>query len=610
MIKRFLPIVLIAFCLWGGTSHAADGDHFGEYEYWDNYDGWMYGYYYWMNGRILWWDDAFHYSPGHTICIYDPDNEIDQTNNHTDALQNHDQDGDGISDWDEIQAGSDPTDPEDIPGDDPPEPREPDDPYLPNDPVQDNDNDGEANLTDPDDDNDNHADADNDPDADGNALPDDIENLIKAAVEHLGEAKFEETFFDTGDDPLTAVTDQNGNALKYEKFTWDDFLAECQEDSRDEVAENMWAQVNKTRAMNLAEEGRSGGEEDKLLWRLACTVCPNGSKIFEWEFYHPDICGGKWVSATQYGVMPQNLPFVDNDPANLTTTTSIGVLSDPDGDGQSTGREAANNSDAMNGTVTFNFGTDSDGDNWSNAEETKYGSNIYDNNSHPLDDGDYWDTTLKLANDLSGDYDGDGYSNSDETASGSSPTSPYSTPTDTDNDGRPDAVERIAGTNPSSAASKPSDEWTTNANSKYDNDGDGYSNNYETQNGSDPNDPESTPEGEEDMEESEEGEELDWAAAKDKAITYFERVTKLVDISVLQGRTVNTDFIIKIPVDIDSSLEMTWQEYTIHLDPDDMEDGYAKEICNFAREWIRKMLEAIIILSTSYKIIRLLRESF
>jgi hypothetical protein len=581
--KRLLPILLL-ICLWGGTSHAADGDHFGEYEYWDNYDGWMYGYYYWMNGRILWWDDAFYYSPGHAICIYDPDNEIDQTNNHTDALQDHDQDGDGISDWDEIQAESDPTDPEDIPGDDPPEPRGPDDPYLPNDPVQDNDADGEANLTDPDDDNDNHADADGDPDADGRNGPDDIEQLIKDTVENLGDAKLDDTVFLTDDDG-NAIYDENGHAKRFEIFAWEEFIGEYQKDNRQPV--NPWY----TYADRLGEEGRSGGEEDKLTWRLCCTVEPDGGKVYYWQFFNPDVCDGKWMNADRFGVMPRNLPFLPQDPGNLTTTNSIGIILDPDGDGMSSGRETINGSDSMNGTVTFNFGTDSDGDSWADSEEQHYGSNLHDNQSHPTDDGDYWDTVLSLQGDANGDYDGDGHSNADESASGTSPTNHYDAPRDSDGDGRSDYVEQSYGSNPHDAGSRPPSTWHPSPTTHYDNDGDGFSNQIEQLNGSDPYDGSSTPSGQTSDMEGEgpgtEGEdqtddidaEQELGGLSDDADAVRQCINALgLNLSFLDSFEAQ-DFSATVEIPIGGTLSnLEWYSYTFQLNPEQMAEGVAKTV--------------------------------
>jgi hypothetical protein len=139
--------------------------------------------------------------------------------------------------------------------------------------------------------------------------------------------------------------------------------------------------------------------------------------------------------------------------ADEWTGTQPGTATDTDGDGYSDEEETRvgtnpNNPYSNPGTQP---GTDTDGDGYSDEDEHSAGTNPNDPNSHP-----------GTAPTTGTDTDGDGYSDEDEAAAGTNPNDPNSHPgvtpgtgTDTDGDGYTDEEEAAAGTNPNDPASRP-----------------------------------------------------------------------------------------------------------------------------------------------------------
>ncbi|WP_157365362.1 thrombospondin type 3 repeat-containing protein [Zooshikella ganghwensis] len=211
---------------------------------------------------------------------------------------------------------------------------------------------------------------------------------------------------------------------------------------------------------------------------------------------------------------------------------------DRDGDGVANDQDAfpddANESSDLDGDgIGDNADTDRDGDGISNAYETQLGTDPNDAASNPSDldkdgipdaldddrDGDgvnnaqdAFPDDVSESSDIDGDgegdnsdpdKDGDGISNAYEDQLGTDPSDPNSTPADLDKDGIPDPLDNDRDgdgvTNDEDAfpddatESSDMDGDGQGDNSDPDKDGDGISNAYETQLGTDPNDPASTP---------------------------------------------------------------------------------------------------------------------
>lgn len=190
--------------------------------------------------------------------------------------------------------------------------------------------------------------------------------------------------------------------------------------------------------------------------------------------YTMDSDSDGWTDADEasYGTDP-------NDPSSYPYS---GYDTDSDGDGYSDadeGSQGTNPNDPNDYPGSYDpYSTDSDGDGYNDYDESSQGNDPNDPNNYPG-----WEYMV--------DSDGDGYSDGEEMNSGYDPNDPSVYPghemsTDSDGDGHSDYDENMAGTDPYDSSSFPGN--------TYDSDGDGWSDWDEQEAGSDEFDPASTPE--------------------------------------------------------------------------------------------------------------------
>ena len=405
--------------------------------------------------------------PDSTPSDIDGDGEIDN--------KNADSDGDGVSDGDEIAAGSDPDDPDSTPSD--------------------VDGDGKVDDKNADSDGDGVSDGDeiaagSDPD-DPDSTPSDVDGdgeIDNKNADSDGDGVSDGDEIAAGsdpDDPDSTPSDVDGDGKVDDKnadsdgdgvSNGDEIAAGSDPDDPDSTPSDVDGD-GKVDDKNADSDGDGVSDGDEIA---------AGSDPDDPDSSPSDVDGDGKVDNKN----------ADSDGDGVSDGDEIAAGSDPD-DPDSTP------SDSDGDGEIDNKNADSDGDGVSDGDEIAAGFDPDDPDSTPSD----IDEDGKIDN-KNADSDGDGVSDGDEIAAGSDPDDPDSTPSDingdgeidnknadSDGDGVSDGDEIVAGSDPDDPDSTPSD---IDGDGKIDNknadsDGDGVSDGDEIAAGSDPDDPDSTP---------------------------------------------------------------------------------------------------------------------
>jgi len=382
-----------------------------------------------------------------------------------------DDDGDGWTDIDESDCGTDPLDGNDVPADA--------DSNGICDALEGDDFDGDGipNDTDPDDDNDGVDDVDDDfplnpnettdTDGDGvgnNADEDDDndgwmdENEVGCGTDPLDDSSVPADYdADSVCDPLDADDDNDGaddadDAFPYDGTEWDDTDGDGKGDNADLDDDNDgWSDADESDCGTDSSDGNStptDSDSDGV-----CDVMDDDTDNDGWSDAIESDCGSDQMDP-------------DSVPADLDGDSQCDATdSDIDGDGYNNDddefpSDAAEWVDSDGDGTGDNADSDDDGDGWSDATESDCGSDSLDEDSVPADfDSD------GQCDDLDPDDDGDGVADSDD----AKPMDPSewddtdgdgigdNSDLDDDNDGWSDAEEDECGTDQYDSDSTPVD---------------------------------------------------------------------------------------------------------------------------------------------------------
>jgi hypothetical protein len=400
----------------------------------------------------------------------DPDADWDEVTPDTDS------DGDGVPDWIEIVIGTDPFDADDTPADGTWED------LVDLDPFADDDGDNVPNWV--------EVDYDTDP-ADAESRPQDSDLYTDPEGDADGDGIPNWTEIITGSDPFNP----GSVPVLPEGEDWSDIDYDTDSDG-DGVPD--WIEiVLGTDPFDAGDTPADGTWEDFV--DLDPLADSDGDGV------------PNWIEIV-YGSDPTDSDSTPS-PAQLTSDP----WGDADGDGVPNWIEIVEGTDPFNPADTPADGTwehhltedpnaDTDGDGAPDWIEIIFGTDPNNGSDCPTDD--------MLIDDPLGDADGDGVPNWIEIVEGTDPFDPTDTPadgtwedhlaedpfTDTDGDGVADWIEIIVGTNPDSDESTPVYVEDDEGNGSYldpdeDEDNDGVTNGDEANYGSDPTDPDDYPTG-------------------------------------------------------------------------------------------------------------------